>query len=194
MVYKIIIKYYYYYYIINYFLSLYIIYLFLLIFSLLNGLSLDVESILNMNAAEDSSQGLQPSGSQTIDPEGSLRGLQPSGSPNRSPDPNESNSILDNNNVKDTEILARHFEIAMNGGNKLVDQTGIKFSDPTSHGFRNRTTGGQYYETASRIARYININHRGDIFYWLGPQKTPLSSELIQKIRNLNENVPVNFR
>lgn len=166
---------------------------FLFIFILLNGLGLTTEYIVNMDAGESSSQGPQPSGSQTIDPEGSSQGQQPSEPQYRRPYP-EMVTFSDKSYENDTDILASHLEIAGSEGKIYVHETGIKFTPPTNSSFRNRNTGGEYYEVTSRIARFVHKNHPDQIFQKSAPQNTSISYELIQKIRELKENVRPNFR
>ena len=197
-------------YIINNFWFLYkIIYLFLLIVSFLNGLPLNVECTLNMDAGEctlnmdageGSSQGPQPFGSQPIDPNPSSDPNQNSDQnpnsekdtdPNQNSDPNPSsdpnqNSDQNPNSEKDTDALAEYLRVARKRAICVAD-TAIKFST------KKKDIKGDYHEYTSIIARYVHKNHPG-IFYEVGPQFTPITSELIRKIKELNENVPKNFK
>jgi hypothetical protein len=73
-------------------------------------------------------------------------------------------------------------------GNKYIYQTGIRF------GVNYTQTNESYDPYTSRIAKYYHKQYRGEFFRESQPQRTIINDELIQKLKNRNENVPKDFR
>jgi hypothetical protein len=116
---------------------------------------------------------------------GSSQGPQPSG-----PQPNDGNPSFDNNddNVKDTDRLAHFLQTNLDNNNTIITNTGIKFLTQRSK------IDGLFFNNYSRIARYIHKTYPGRIFKEKTPQYTQINDQLIQKVKDLNENVPDKFR
>ncbi len=86
----------------------------------------------------------------------------------------------------DTDRLADFLQDRKNAGCFNIRQAGIKLSPP------RYTNLSSFSELESRIARYVHINHN-NIFYRGSPQNTIINNRLLSKIRDLHENVPVDF-
>jgi hypothetical protein len=169
--------------IINNFWILNIINLLLQIFSLLYGLGENIAySAVHMTGGE---------GPQSSWP-GHLSGGESSPQGPQNPGPERNIGIPNFNNddpdVKDSTRLAHFFETNKDNGHFFVKDAGIRFTKIQRQPIREL-----FYEDYSRMARYFHMAYPRYIFQGRYPQNTIITHELIQKLKDLHENVPLNY-
>jgi hypothetical protein len=117
--------------------------------------------------------------------------------PGHGPAPSQNQDSGDDSgdpSIMDTERLARFFQVHKNhnvvriNDSVKVKDTGIRFTP------NPRNVSPTYSPEYSRIARFIHMRYPGQIFDNTAPQHTYISNEFIQGIRDINQNVPNDFR
>jgi hypothetical protein len=124
-------------------------------------------------------------------PQGPQQGpeyLGPGPSHNQGPSDGNGNGHDGNGNGHDSDTLAKYLETNLLVGKIYIYQTAIKF------GVHYTQTSESFDPYTSRIARYYHKQYRGEFFRESQPQRTIINDELIQKFRDLKQNVPKDFR